>query len=400
MKVKDYEYNNNNVEGKVSQERGQELIDKIQKVMKKDSVAHFEILKIGKNDEELEFLYNYLEENNITIRGIEITAEAIDGFERVSKQGVNYHNLPEAMDWDLQKKLFEQIEDIKEECKQNGTNFLKDEKYLEIKNKLWNGNLRLARYIAGFKSFEISNKSQDELSSYGFEAISDAIEKFDLKKGAKFSTYAWKAIYRRIERGIATEYGINQNLYIEFKEMKDTIEMFWDETGREPGMNELRDMLGFTEDKIKKLYNLDKIFVNFNSFESAVVGDDYVKDTVIDGIDDGEQVVDCGDVLYDGDSGEIVVVPETATDYNANTVDKIDCEFLKEKIEEALKTLTPREAEVIRLRFGLKDGSVALMEEVGNVFGVTRERIRQIEAKSLRKLRHPSRSEFFEDLKK
>lgn len=393
MRVQDYEYNENS-EGKVSQKRGEELINAIELEIRKNSVPHFKILRIGKNDEEYEFLYNYLEEKGIDIRGINITMEEIEGYEEVSKQGANYYDLPEVIEPEKEKALFEKLNKIKEEKLKQGIDYLKDDEYKDVRRQIAEGNLRLAKYITTFKPFRKVNIEQDDLFSFGYRGLNDAIDKFDHTMGYKFSTYAWRAIYRRIERGIANEYGINQNQYLEYREVQDTRQMFVEEMDREPSPEELSDILGFSSKKINDLMNIDKVMINFDSFEENVYEENI--EEVIDNHHDSGKVVKIGEEYYEEG---ILIEGETkdkATDWDANVQHEAEINALKNKMIKTLKTLTPKEAKVLMFRFGIKDGTPLTYEEVAEKFNLTRERIKQIEAKAIRKMRHPSRSKDIE----
>ena len=402
MRVSDYEYNEN-VDGNVSQKRGEVLIEEIEMKIKNNSVPLFEILMIGKEEEEHTFLFNYLAEKGIDIRGTNITAEEMNNYTRVSKKGVNYNNLPEVIDPDLQEKLFDQMKDVKEECSKNGTDYSKDKRYIDAKNQIWEGNLRLAKYISLFKSFRDSKIDDEDLFAFGYRGLENAIEKFDPAKG-KFSTYAWVAIYRRLEREIARELNIGPSIYIDYKILQAAKESFLEHKRIEPSVEDYMGMLGFSEKKVNDLLNFDKIIYNHDSLEEKVFGTESDIEQAINTMDDSDNYIDYGEDTYINGDGEIRDImslnKDNVQDYDAKAVVEKNAElvFLRRKVNEVMETLTPREAEVLRMRFGLRDGSPKTLEEVGYEFKVTRERIRQIEAKALRKLRHPSRSKHLHNL--
>ena len=371
MRVSDYEYNEN-AEAMVSQERGEELIKAVEIKIRKNSIPHFEILKIGKNDEEFEFIYNYLEEKGITIRGTNITMEDIEGYKEVAKAGVNYYNLPEVIEPEIERGLFEKLYKIKEEKISQGLDYLKDDEYKDIRRQIAEGNLRLAKYITTFKSFRKVNIEPDDLLAFGYRGLNDAIDKFDDTKGCKFSTYAWTAIYRRIERGIANEYGINQNQYLEYKELQDVRQLFFEETGKQPTAEDLSNILGFSVKKINGILKFDEMVVNYDSLEERVYDEDV--EEVIDKHHDSGKV----ETFYNGDEYEYyedgVAIEadheDDVIDFENDVQEKAQLVFMKKKINEVLETLTPREAEVLRLRFGMRDGSPKTLEEVGKEFNV------------------------------
>ena len=181
--------------------------------------------------------------------------------------------------------------------------------------------------------------------------------------------------------------------------MQDTRKLFLEEAGREPTAEELKNILGFGMKKIEALYNLDEMIINFDSLEDEVYGDD-VEKTINEHHDSGkiEAIFNGEDYQYYEDGVLIEAEHENDARDPENTIEEnADMVAMKEKLEQILATLTAREAEVLRMRFGLRDEMPRSLEEVGKEFKVTRERVRQIEAKALRKLRHPSRSKHIKD---
>jgi len=318
--------------------------------------------------DQIEKVYDQLEAN-----GIEVTTyENAQEIEEIETE-VGQLESAGGMEKVLQQEGLVIDDPVRMYLKEIGKVSLLDaEQELKIAEKMANGdeaakqmlieaNLRLVVSIA--KRYVGKGMFFLDLIQEGNLGLMKAVEKFDYTKGYKFSTYATWWIRQAITRAIADQartiripVHMVETIHKVSRYQREMIQ----ELGREPTADEIAAKMGMTTDKVREII---KIAQDPVSLETPI----------------GEE--------EDSHLGDFIPDEETPAPNDAASQT-----ILREVIEKELETLTPREAKVIRLRFGLIDGKTRTLEEVGQEFQITRERIRQIEAKALRKLRHPSRA--------
>ena len=322
------------------------------------------IVEMDLDIEDLDKLYETLEANNIEVVD-DLSSAAIENFDV---------DIPKVLDIGGGDEKGMTVDDpVKVYLKEIGrVPLLTPEEEIELairisdddqkaKQRLAEANLRLVVSIA--KRYVGRGMQFLDLIQEGNLGLIKAVDKFDYTKGFKFSTYATWWIRQAITRAIADQartIRIPVHMVETIHRVSRTSRQLLQEFGREPTIDEIAEKLGMSADKVREIM---KIAQDPVSLETPI-GE--------------EEDSHLGDFIPDDDT------PAPAEAASAS--------ILREVIERELHTLTPREEHVIKLRFGLYDGRTRTLEEVGKEFDITRERIRQIEAKALRKLRHPSRA--------
>ena len=346
----------------------QDLIDYGKKQGKLTSLDIDKFLEgVSFDVEQVDKLYETLETNNIDVIDIieeeeeVLTEKNVEKFEKsLSAEGVSIDDpvkvyLKEIGSFPL-LSLEEEIELAEK--------ILQGDSY--AKKKLAEANLRLVVSIA--KRYVGRGMLFLDLIQEGNLGLIKAVEKFDHTKGFKFSTYASWWIRQAITRAIgdqARTIRIPVHMVETINKVKKVQSQLLHKNGQEPSVEDLAEELDMPQEKVREIL---KVAQEPISLESPI-GE--------------EEDSHLGDFIPDSDAP----IPEEAATHA----------LLKEQLGEVLATLTPREAKVLSLRFGIEDGRPRTLEEVGKEFNVTRERIRQIEAKALRKLRHPSRNKKLKD---
>ena len=327
------------------------------------------MIEMNLDVEELDKLYETLEANNIEVVD-DISSDAIENFDV---------DIPKSLDIGAGDDKGANVDDpVKVYLKEIGrVPLLTPEEEIELairiadddkkaKQRLAEANLRLVVSIA--KRYVGRGMHFLDLIQEGNLGLIKAVDKFDYTKGFKFSTYATWWIRQAITRAIADQartIRIPVHMVETINKVKKTNSQLLHENGRDPTAEEIAQRLDMPVEKVREILRVAQEPVSLET----PIGE--------------EEDSHLGDFIPDDDA------PAPA--------DAASMMLLKEQLNDVLKTLTPREAQVLRLRVGLEGGHPHTLEEVGAIFNVTRERIRQIEAKALRKLRHPSRSKKLKD---
>ncbi len=351
-----------------------DINDLIQKAKKKGSLDSEEILEAieasGLSDEETEKVYQKLEELGIEVTVTDFSDDMpdfddFDGDEEEFNPSEDVENLIAGDVMPIEDHVKMYLKDIGKVRLLSGEEEVELAKRIaegdvEARNTLVEANLRLVVSIA--KKYIGRGMGFLDLIQEGNSGLIKAVEKFDYTKGYKFSTYATWWIRQAITRALADQsrtIRIPVHMVETMHRIQRCARQLLQENGREASTEEIAELSGLPADKVREIMQMAQEPISIDS----PVGED--------------EESSIGEFIADEASPEPdEIVGKT---------------MLKEQISEVLKTLTDREENVIRMRFGLDDGIPRTLEEVGKEFNITRERIRQIEAKALRKLRHPTR---------
>lgn len=379
------ELKNNNIEIKSDSESGGEVeekttniksvINELVEIGKKQGFLTYEVIakktsNLDLDANSLDELYNALNENNIEIRSEDESDSDTNLLEDDPEFNIE-HIVNESKDMSVNDNVRMYLKEI------GKISLLSLDEEQELSKKIASGdedakkilaesNLRLVVSIA--KRYVGRGLLFLDLIQEGNIGLMKAVDKFDYDKGFKFSTYATWWIRQAITRALADQartIRVPVHMVETINKLARVERQMALDLNREPTDSELAKKMNLPLDKIVEIRRISQDPV---SLETPI------------GEEDDSHL---GDFLAD----ERTMGPEEYTDYT----------MLKEELKEVLETLTKREEEVLELRFGLYDGTCHTLEEVGKKFGVTRERIRQIEAKALRKLRHPSRAKKLRD---
>ncbi|MCC6093704.1 MAG: RNA polymerase sigma factor RpoD [Eubacterium sp.] len=351
---------------------------------KKNALEYSEIVEYYKdmklNDKQIKMVVAYLEDHDIDVLRIQSEdEEPNDDMLLLTEEGEEDNDDSDVENIDLTVPEGVSIEDpVRMYLKEIGkVPLLTAEEEIELAKRMENGderakkrlaeaNLRLVVSIA--KRYVGRGMLFLDLIQEGNLGLIKAVEKFDYRKGYKFSTYATWWIRQAITRAIADQartIRIPVHMVETINKLIRVSRQLLQELGREPTPEEIAKEMNMSVDRVREILKISQEPVSLET----PIGE--------------EEDSHLGDFIQDDN----VPVPADAAAFT----------MLKEQLEEVLATLTDREQKVLRLRFGLDDGRARTLEEVGKEFNVTRERIRQIEAKALRKLRHPSRSRKLKD---
>ena len=344
------------------------ILTEIFKPYESDKVVEIELINQVKDKILVKIMKKYLEMNDFDLLD-ETNFKDIDEYDDIEEEEVFFDSYTE----DAVKNYLSDIGKVPLLTEQEEYELFKklEAGDLSARQRILDSNLRLVVSIS--KKYVGRGMEFLDLIQEGNLGLIKAVEKFDVSKGYKFSTYATWWIRQAVSRSIADSartIRIPVHMVESINKVKKQSNAFYNQFLRKPSVEELVELTGLAEETIKKCLYYDQ---NMISLDTPVGEEEHgTVNTIIDFIADDEN----------------------------NVEESTFSICLKNAIVEVMADLTERERNIIKLRFGLDDNIPRTLEEVGQVYGVTRERIRQIEAKALRKLRHPSRSRKLKDFMK
>lgn len=384
MEIQDNEYKNLDPNYEVSPERKRELLKRLERNIRKGGIAHYQVLKLGKNDDEINFLYNLLQEKGIEIRGKNgVVSEEDWNCLHIPNMGKSF--IPKVLDDEEQRQLFIELNNFSDEDKANNI-----PEYLRVRDKLIERNMKLAKWVTGWESIAKIKLSSEDKVQMAYLGLISAVDKYNPSKGFRFSTYATKAIYRRILREVSKEREIKQandvaEQLVMIQEIKDQLLI---SLGREAKEYEIADIL---EIPLKRVHELEvlrrlKESESWEQIENNEMNIETIFEQLLDG-DKGTQFDN--EYILDGvysDRDEVFPVGFRKKDM---VHDSVITKMLKEDLNDIISTLEKKEQEVLIKRFGLNGKRARSLADIGRDYNVGPESIRILEEKALRKLKAP-----------
>lgn len=335
------------------------------------------------DEEERLFAYDWLDENEIKL--IDTQGKVINDTEQIEsdiknsyeKEAKEFSKYPEKLTREKEIELFKIME--------NGT----EKERKKAREQLINHNLRLAKWVSNryYTNYIIEPEDKEEIARIG---LINAVDHFDYTRGFHFSTFGVKVMYNMIDKIYfeQNQFSITKNYMDLIDAVKRTQNQLFREFEKNPTDKELADTLDLSVYKIREIKKIMQ-YENILSFDYLLEKKKNKNDAEITEEIEGEQY---SDGIYYDENRENMISDYLNIEEDESAGKLVEYSNFIDCINKVLSTLSDREQKVLRLRFGLEDGKTRTLEEVGVLFDVTKERIRQIECKALRKLRHPTRS--------